>query len=186
MTLWSATPNPVSRTAHSAYSRALAAPAWAAACTTRSVACLSYRPNARAAHSARWSMARARGTPAGSVSISKLIASASAAIPPVTPEACATPAPPGAPGPVTAALRPGCACRGCHNHDILLSSLSQPRQSIPSWLGPAGAGVAGGQADGVLGAVEQFLAQRGRDQHAGLVLEHPGIQGGEDRPDPGL
>ena len=69
-TLCSATPNPVSRTAHSAYSRALAAPAAAAARTIASTESLSYLANARAAHSARCSMARARGTPAGSVSSS--------------------------------------------------------------------------------------------------------------------
>jgi hypothetical protein len=70
MTLCSTTPNPVSRTAHSAYSRALAAPAAAAARTIASTESLSYRANERAAHSARCSMARARGTPAGSVSSS--------------------------------------------------------------------------------------------------------------------
>src|ERR1700726_4196733 len=70
ITLCSATPNPVSRTAHSAYSRALAAPAVAAARTIASTESLSYRAKARAAHSARCSMARARGTPAGSVSSS--------------------------------------------------------------------------------------------------------------------
>ena len=56
------------------------------ACTTRSTVCLSYRANARAAHSARCSMARARGTPAGSLSTSKLIASdgAASAVPGLT------------------------------------------------------------------------------------------------------
>ena len=47
-TLCSTTPNPVSRTAHSAYSRALAAPAAAAARTIASTAGLSYRAKARA------------------------------------------------------------------------------------------------------------------------------------------
>ena len=69
-TLCSATPNPVSRTAQSAYSRALAAPAAAAARTIASTEALSYRAKARAAHSARCSIARARGTPRGSTSSS--------------------------------------------------------------------------------------------------------------------
>src|SRR6516162_6239178 len=146
MTLCSATPNPVSRTAHSAYSRAFSAPARAAACTTRSTACLSYRANARAAHSARCSMARARGTPAGSVSTSKLIAWPGSA-PGAAAVTSATPATPGSPRPVM-----------------------------------AGPGLAGGERDGLLRAVEQLVAQRGGHQHARLVLEHPGVEGGEDRP----
>src|SRR5215831_16333075 len=178
-------------------------------------------------------MALARGTPAGSLSTSKLIAgpgsvpdpglpTSQPAAPvrlPATPATSATPATPDSPRPVTAAPARRSVCRRCDNAYTRMSSLSQRRQladarhgsrvaarlggmadaragggSRPgpgarrrrSSLAPAGAGVAGGEADGVLGAVEQFLAQRGRYQHARLVLQHPGVEGGEDRPDPGL
>src|ERR1700720_3990201 len=128
-------------------------------------------------------MARARGTPAGALSTSKPIAPAPSATPrPAPPETSAAPA---TPAPLTAAP----VCSGCHNHHTLLWALSQPLQKAPgavSWLAPAGAGVAGGEADGVLGPVQQFLAQRGRHQHARLVLEDPGVERGKDGPDPRL
>src|SRR5262249_23667083 len=115
----------------------------------------------------------------------------------------APPATPASPRPLTAASAHGSVCGRCDNDPQRREALSQRTQLARaaggsgalasaegrergSWLAPAGAGVARGEPDGVLGAVEQFLAQRGGHQHARLVLEHPGVERGEDRPDPGL
>src|SRR5262249_22982039 len=157
--------------------------------------------------SARCSMALARGTPAGSLSTSKLIASegvASAAPCPnpaalrpavATLDAPATPVPPATSRPLTAAPTRGSVCGGCaHPHKRMWwlrqpSQLARPRRQSRaarviagarasgrrSWLAPARAGIAGGEADGLLGAVEQFVTERRGDQHARLVLQHPGV-----------
>ena len=65
-TLCSTTPKPVSATASRANSWARAANADAAASTIRFTVATSYLAYARAAQSARSTMARPRGTPAGS------------------------------------------------------------------------------------------------------------------------
>src|SRR5215472_17938663 len=59
----------------------------------------------------------------------------------------------------------------------------RPPQARRSWLAPAGARVGGGEPDGRLDPVKQFLAQPWRHQHARLELEHARVEGGEDGPD---
>src|SRR6516164_8041530 len=120
-------------------------------------------PVSRTAHSARSSMARARGTPAGSVSNSEtLIGCAWASV-------------------IAAPLGGICFSRGRFQ---ALSSLVAPSSLLsPDGAAPSGRVVAG-LADGHLGSFQQFLAQTRGQQDARLVLQHTGIEGGEDGPHP--